>query len=42
MLFVCGTLLTFANLLKGLKQLLMLLQKEIGYLLDQFTFVDRE
>ena len=36
--FACGAPLPFGNLLKGLKQLLALLQKVIGHPFDHFAF----
>jgi hypothetical protein len=40
--FACGALLPFAKLLKGLGQLVVLLQKVIGYPFDPFACGNRE
>jgi hypothetical protein len=40
--FACGALLPFGNLLKGLKQLLVLLQKVIGIPFKHFARGIRE
>jgi hypothetical protein len=40
--FACGAPLPFGNLLKGLKQLLVLLQKEIGFPFKHFAHGIRE
>ncbi len=40
--FACGAPLPFAKLLKGLRQLVVLLQKVIGYPFDPFACGNRE
>ncbi len=40
--FACGAPLPFAKLLKGLRQLVVLLQKVIGYPFDPFASGNRE